>query len=338
LKNILLFLLSILGAAMICQFTGDAWEEKLRQTLYKLSNDSITVYTKTVVDEKGVPYVKYKEVKGIHPGDVYNPTIVSNYAIDYYELIAAGKDSSARQKFDNCIKWLAENMTYKDSFAIFEFRWRQPFYDSVGAPWTSGMTSGRAIEAFTLAYKLNRAQKYIDCAKALLRGFYQPIQSGGFTYKEAGGWWYEEFADSNMHTPRVLDGHIFATTGVYKFDQLTENDSANFIFKQGIKALKSSLALYDKGDGWSYYDRLHLVSDKKYHTLLAGQMKQLWEMTEDPFFENYYRKWEKPLNRPYVFRIIKERNRSGLLLMGLLTVVIFIVQFTVNRMLTKAKK
>lgn len=334
-KNIILIIISIALAALIGQFKGDAWEEKLRQVLYKITDDSIPNYAQTLVDNHGIPYVKYAAANGVEAADEYNPTIVCNYALEYYA--AAKTDSSTNEKFNNCIQWLANNITYKDSFALFQFNWKQPFYDSVGTPWTSGMTSGRAIEAFTLAYQLDNKQKHLEHAAALLKGFYQPIQAGGFTYMESTGWWFEEFADSNMHTPRVLDGHIFATTGVYTLWQLTKNDSANFIFIQGVQSLKTNLPAYDKGDGWSYYDRLHLVSDKKYHTILTGQMKQLWQITGDPFFKNYYEKWVKPLNRPYVYRIIKEKNRSGVLLILLLTGALFILLQILKRMLVKSK-
>lgn len=328
-------MVSLLAAGLICQYTGDAWEEKLRTGLYQLSNDSIVIYSETVTDQQGIPFVKYKEAKGIQPGEVYNPTIVSNYAIDYFKKIETGTDGSANVKFYNCIAWLSQNMTLKDSFAIFEFKWRQTFYDSVGAPWTSGMTSGRAMEAFTLAYQLDKNQEHLKNAQSLLRGFYQPIQSGGFTYKEKNGWWFEEFADSNLHTPRVLDGHIFAMMGVYHFLQLGRNDSAEYVFSRGLSALTNNLANYDKGDGWSYYDAQKTVSDKKYHTLLTGQMKELWELTTNPIFETYYKKWEKPLNRPYVYRIIKEKNRSGILLLISLSAGIFLAFTVLRKVFTK---
>ena len=329
-KNILLAVVSLATIAFICQFKGDEWEDRLRFALYRLTNDSIPNYAKTLVDERGIPFVRYLEYKGVKAGDQYNPTIVANYAIEYYDSIKTKKGTDPKTKFLNCINWLATHINNKGNYALYEFKWAQPFYKSVGAPWTSGMTSGRAIEAFTAAYRLYHKQEYLDIANLLLRGYYQPIQSGGFTYKEAAGWWYEEFADSNLKTPRVLDGHIFALTGVYKFWELTKNDSAWFVFNQGILGLKAHLPSYNIGNGWSYYDAFHTISDKKYHMLLTGQMKQLWEMTRDPFFYDYHKAWEKPLIKPYLYRIIKERNRSGLILYFLLSSLLFVVLYVLH--------
>ncbi len=315
-------------AALAGQYKGDDWEEKVRTAFYSIRNDSIPNYAKIIIDEKGIPFVKYAEQNGIHAGKVYNATIVANYAIDYYQQINEKNDSATKDRFLNCINWLADNMRYKNNYALYEFGWEQPFYDSVGAPWTSGMTSGRAIEAFTAAYHFFHKQQYIDNAMALLRGFYIPIQSGGFTFKEAVGSWYEEYADSNMHTPRVLDGHIFALLGVHKFWLLTKNDSAAYVVQQGILSLKNNLPGYDIGNGWSYYDAYKLRSDKKYHMLLTSMMKELWEITKDPLFDEYYRKWNTPLAKPYIYRIIKEKNRSGIILYFLLSGFFFTVLFS----------
>ncbi len=325
--NSILLLLALLIAAIVCQYKGDAWEENVRQTLYRIKNDSIPNYAKIIVDEKGIPYVQYVAYNEIEAGEKYNATIIANYAIDYYHLIVEKKDTTVKHQFINCINWLIENMSYKDNYALFEFRWKQPFYDSVGVPWTSGMTSGRAIEAYTCAYKLSNDQQYLRYSNDLLRGFYQPIQLGSFTYKEQTGWWYEEYADSNIHTPRILDGHIYALIGVHKFWLTTKNDSAAYVVNQGISSLKNHLPSYDIGDGWSYYDAYHKKSDKKYHMLLTGLMNELWEMTKDPMFKEYYSKWNAPLIKPYIYRIIKEKNRSGLVLYFMLSTLIFAMLF-----------
>ena len=318
-------MLSFASAALVCQYKGDAWEDRLRFAYYDMRNDSITNYAKVVIDEKGIPYVHYIAYNKIKTGDQYNATIVCNYALELYQQVIEKNDTLAKTKFLTCINWLEDHINYRDQYALYEFTWRQPYYDSVAVPWTCGLTSGRAMEAFTGAYRLFHSQKYLDLSMALLRGFYQPIQAGGFTYKEPTGWWYEEYADTGMHTPRVLDGHIFALRGVYKFWQLTKNDSAAFVVKQGILSLKNNLPAYDMGDGWSYYDAYKFKSDKKYHMLNTGLMKELGEITKDPVFDKYYHKWNEPLAKPYVYRIIKEKNRSGLLLFFGMSSIFFVV-------------
>jgi hypothetical protein len=324
-RTTVLLLISFALAAIICNYKGDVWEEIVRNTLYKISNDSIPNYNKEIVDDKGVPYVYYREQNGVTAGNQYNATIVCNYAIDYYRRILNTNDSITKAQFLNCIDWLADSISYKDNYGLYQFNWQQPWYLSVGVPFTSGMTSGRAIEAFTDAYKLYHSPKYLGYAKTLVRGFYLPIQSGGFTYKEANGWWYEEIADKNLHTPRILDGHIFAITGVHEYWLVTKDDSAAYVVQKGIQALKYALPSYDIGNGWSYYDVYHKASDKKYHRLLASQMKQVWKITNDNFFYTFYNRWNAPLKRPYVLRVLEERNRSGVILYVVVAAMIFVM-------------
>jgi hypothetical protein len=323
-RTLVLLLISFALAAFICNYKGDVWEEIVRNALYKISNDSIPNYNKEIVDDKGVPYVYYREQNGVTAGNQYNATIVCNYAIDYYKRILNTNDSITKCQFLNCINWLADNISYKDNYGLYQFNWQQPWYLSVGVPFTSGMTSGRAIEAFTDAYKLYHSPKYLGYAKTLVRGFYVPIQSGGFTYKEANGWWYEEVADKNLHTPRILDGHIFAITGVNEYWLVTKDDSAAYVVQKGIQALKYALPTYDIGNGWSYYDVYHKVSDKKYHRLLASQIKEVWQITNDNFFCKFYNRWNAPLKSPYVLRVLEERNRSGVILCVVVVAMIFV--------------
>lgn len=314
LKAVLLVITALVIAVLICNNKGDSWEESVRTSLYKLTNDSVPVYSRELTDERGIPYVYYYELNGITAGKQYNPTIVCNYALNYYKQFGPGNHNASAESFFYCVTWLAEHMTYKNNHAFYQFNWQQPWYDSVGVPYTSGMTSGLAIQVFTDAYRLTKSSKYLEYAKALLNGYFVPVQAGGFTYTGDKGWWYEELADTAMHTPHILDGHIFAITGVYEYWLVTKDDSAAIIIDKGIQSLKSTLACYDIGNGWAYYDIYKKPADKKYQRILTAQMQQLYSISANSLFKFYYDKWNAPLSRPYMIRVIKEGNRSGIVL------------------------
>jgi heparosan-N-sulfate-glucuronate 5-epimerase len=316
----LLLVFSFCISVFWIQERGNIWEEWLREFYYQqVLHKSVPSTGIVLIDSNGIPFVEYTPFKNVNPGKQYLPTTVSIYAIDYYHELKRTNDAAVRQKFFNCIEWLANNLTYRDSYALYEFTWQQPFYATVGTPWYSGLSSGRAIEAFTYAYEISNSPKYIAYTKLLLLGFYQPIQRGGFTYQENNGWWYEEYADSNLHTPHVINGHIYATLGVYRLWLTTQNDSARFIYQKGIKSLRNNLPHYDAGDGWSYYDLQKKKSDKQYHKIMVDLMEQLWIITGDEIYQQYHKKWKAPLDEPYLLRIVKERNRSGIILFLLLT-------------------
>lgn len=326
---------------MVCHYKGDAWEENVRTILYQINRDSVPSYATEKLDDKGIPFVYYAPQNGISAGTQYNATIVANYAILYYNQFSETLDSALLLKFYNCIEWLSENMHTEGNYALFRFNWQQPWYPAVKENFTSGMTSGRSIEAFMLAFALNKDSIYLDHANKLLRGFYVPIQQGGFTYKDSARWWYEEVADTNLNTPKIIDGHIFAIQGVQKLWLITKQDSAWMVIKNGLDALKHNLPNYDAGNGVIFYDADKEIADKKYQKILTTQMLQLYTSTGDPVFNDYYQKWSAPMQRTYVARIFNEMNRSGivlyLLIAGIFFTILFIGYQVINSPFTKPR-
>lgn len=316
-RKILLGLLPIVSfaiAAALCEWQGDIWERKIRYGFYHVFRDSFPDFAPNFVDARGIPVTYYPTQQGISPGYQYNGTIVAKYAIQYYREWQQQEDPVVRKQFYHCINWLDSAISEVKGHALYVFNWQQPWYPKVGNPFTSGMTSGRAIEAFTYAFALDGDSNHLEQAARLVRGFDLPIAEGGFTYKEPKGWWYEELADTAKEAPRILDGHIFALTGLNRYYVQTNDSLAKKYFDLGIKALKAALPAYDRGDGFVFYDVYGKLADENYHPLLVGQMKELFEITGDPVFNTYYLKWGKPLWEPYLVRIWKQRNKSGWLL------------------------
>lgn len=218
-------------------------------------------------------------------------------------------------------------MERHEDHALFRFHWQQPWYDSVKAPFTSGMTSGLALEVLLKAHQLLPDTALLHDAALLLNGFAIPIEAGGFTYQEPVGWWYEEIADTGFHTPRILDGHMFAMLGLHYYYRQTRNQQALQYFKEGERALKHYLPSFDGGNGEIRYDAYGKPADKKYKRIITGQLDQLFQLTADSVYLEYYRQWRAPMEKPYVFRALRDRNRSGLLLVVLLWGVIAVLVY-----------
>lgn len=322
---ILSTILSVAVAAIVCNIKGDSWEELFRQFYYhKIAYQRIPSTYYIHIDNKGVPYVEYVDTTGKTIANRYMPTTIAIYALRYYDTIKNTEDKKAVECFLNCIKHLQDSLTQRGEYALYEFRFAQPYYPTVGVPWRSGLSSGKAIEAFTKAYAWSGEKNYLNLALQLMRGFYVPIQTGGFTYMADDGWWYEEYADTNLLTPRVINGHIYAMLGCYELWFATKNDSARIVFERGLQALKKNIHLYDVGNGWAYYDAFGKKSDKQYQRTMVNLMENLYNITHDDVFEQYRIKWSEPLNTLYMLRIIREKNKSGILLFLLLTGIVFI--------------
>lgn len=327
---LMLVVLSLLLAAIISQYKGDSWEEHVRDGMYRLMNDSVPNYSVEQFDSLGIPFVYYPTQNGITPGVQYNATLVCNAALRYFDSLKQQSNAALQQKFFNCIQWLAQEMHYRDSLALFVYHWQQPWYPKVKVPFTSGMTSGLAMQAFLSAYQLQPDSLHLKRAALLLQGFELPIEQGGFTIQEPHGWWFEEIADTNGQTPRILDGHLFALLGLRYYDAKMKSNEARYLYNQGLLSLKHDLPKYDAGHGEIFYDAQGKLADKKYKAIITGQLKQLWQLTGDVEILYYYNKWVTPLQKPYVYRIAKERNRSGMVLFSLLTLTFFVPLWTLH--------
>ncbi|MCU0335033.1 MAG: D-glucuronyl C5-epimerase family protein [Chitinophagaceae bacterium] len=192
-------LLALLTAAGLGQWRGDAWEEPLRQVLFRLRGDSVPSFATDFVDAAGIPYVYYAQQNGIAPGYQYNATIVCNYALAYADsLRSQPADTALRGKLQRCVQWLQQQLAGQGDTAIFYFYWQQPWYPQVGVPYTSGMTSGLAMQVLARADSLLGLPDAALTCRRLLRGFFVPRQQGGFTLPQPQGWWYEELARACM--------------------------------------------------------------------------------------------------------------------------------------------
>ncbi|HSC53132.1 MAG TPA: D-glucuronyl C5-epimerase family protein [Phnomibacter sp.] len=337
-RFIIIVILAAVAAALVCEKKGDTWEEGIRNALYATKGDSVPDFDPVTIDSLQIPFVTYATENGITAGKQYNATIVANYALDYYSQYEMQKDAASKTAFMHCAQWLLDTMSQKDGYALFEFHWQQPWYDSVKAPFTCGMTSGLTMEVFAKANQLQADTVWTNAIEQLLKGYEVPVEQGGFTFIEPTGYWYEEIADSAGHTPRILDGHIFALLGAkYVADHL-KIPIAEGLFIQGLQSLKYYLPQYDAGHGAIYYDKYKKVADKKYQRLLIAQMQQLWTITGDSVYLKYHDEWKAPSEQPYVLRMAKQRNISGFVLFGCLLLSAFIVLVLLAAMFLKLRK
>lgn len=326
-STIFLFFLSLFITIIIGNYKGDAEEEKVRNILYKLKGDSIPSSATEYTNAKGVPYVHYIAENGVAATTQYNATIVANYALQYANNFIVKKDSADYQKFFNCIQFLQDSVTKFRNVYLYHFNWLQGWYPNIKPPFTSAMSNGRTIEVCLKAFGFTNDSSYLHFANKLLQAFFIEVKDSGFTYQlNANAYWFEEMAKPNTTTPHILDGHIFALQGIQQYWLKTKNDSAKILLDKGLEGLKNQLHNYDAGKGKLFYDIAKKEADKKYQKIITTQMLQLWQTTNDSTFLVYANKWLKPLQKPYVLRVLQEKNLSGIIFLCfiLLTVLSFL--------------
>lgn len=282
-RHLIAFILAIIIAALVCPY-DEGVSSNASLSIYKMLTGRYPLVT-VILDDKGIPINDY----GSSIGKQRNPVTISQTAFDYWDEYQAG-NKEARGYFLNCADWLVENAISYDGYTAWEYKFPWKDYNMT-SPWRSGMAQGQGIQVLTRAYNITGNQDYLNVAKLSLQSFYVEVAQGGVSIRGEDGWWYEEYADEGGSDPKVLNGMIFALLGIEEYYERTGDQDAKFLLDKGIIALKGHLPDYDTGY-WTYYNRIGKLAYRSYHHTHVTQMSQLYNITNDPIFENYYVKWK----------------------------------------------
>jgi heparosan-N-sulfate-glucuronate 5-epimerase len=237
----------------------------------------------TLFDSEGVPLVNY----GYPIGVQYNPVTVSQCALANYHMYLATGNSSFRTTFLIQADWLVKNAAYKGNFSVWEYKFDWKTYVCI-SPWVSGMAQGQCISVLTRAYFLTSNITYLDIAQSALNSFEIEMSAGGVRYIDPyGSVWYEEYADVNAPSSKVLNGFIFALLGLYEYTFATNSSHSYALFLQGVQTLAANVHRYDTGS-WSCYDLLYRSRiSLAYHQIHVNQLMTLYYLTGERIFREY---------------------------------------------------
>ena len=242
-----------------------------------------------IIDKDGIPFLKLGNIQGVDLGNQRNPVTISQKAFEYYEDYLKNNNKKSKKFFINNANWLVKNVLKCNNHSILLYLFPWPKY-ALPKPWCSGMAQGQAIQVLVKAHRITHDINYLDTAKSLLNAFFVEVKDGGVTYKDSEDrWWYEEYANENGKSSRVLNGMIYALFGIYEYYTYTNDMDSKFLFEQGIRALKNDLPNYDCAS-YSYYDILKNPASK-YHLIHVNQLKKLFEISKEPIFKKYYDSW-----------------------------------------------
>jgi len=244
-----------------------------------------------IFDENGIPSIEYGKINDIKIGIQRNPVTISQQTMTYYKQLQKKSTNQIKEKLLNCANWLVTNSVSVKNYSLLYYNFPWPAYN-LEKPWVSAMAQGQAIQALINAHKILEDEKYLETAKLLLNSFHVETTDGGITYKDnSDRWWYEEYASKKGKKSRVLNGMIFALFGIYDYYCYQKDPDAEFLFQQGIRALKNDLPRYDYGKGYSYYDLLQNPA-RKYHKIHVEQLSQLYKITGEEIFKTYFERWK----------------------------------------------
>jgi len=246
-------------------------------------------------DGKGIPMLDY----GRKIGKQCNPIAISQYGLAHYNVF---KKTGLKKNFEVFIKqadWLVKSLEL-NGFGVkvwmHHFDW--DYFKKLENPWYSGLAQGQAISTLARAYSETKEIKYLEAANIAFDSLLKNIDNGGVSYvdKESNIWIEEYITNPPTH---ILNGFIWALWGVFDYYLLTGNNKAIDFYNACLKTIKKNLYRYDIGF-WSLYDlaptKIKPISSHFYHKLHVVQLKILYILTGDIFFNDYAKKWEKYQN------------------------------------------
>lgn len=163
-------------------------------------------------------------------------------------------------------------------------------YDSLVAPWYSGMAQGMGLAALVRLYIITGNSKYIESAKKVystFKGFRSQYETWTVFIDEDGYYWIEEYPINYPEAAagRVLNGFIYSIYGLYDYYLLTKDPEVKNILLGSITTIYNYIPQYrDIGD-LSFYCLRHLHKDALYHRYHQLQLSMLTNITGDPFFQ-----------------------------------------------------
>jgi hypothetical protein len=166
--------------------------------------------------------------------------------------------------------------------------WEYWFYFGGGTPpWTSGLSSGTAIQALARASEpsILNDKSYLRVAHSAL-GVFKKRPPVGVRVKSGRGAHFLIYSfDRRL---RVLNAFLQAITGLYDYAKVSEDSTARSLWKAGDRGARHELHLYDTGR-WSRYSAGGAESSLGYHRLVTGFLDDLCSRLHGKYCSYYTR-------------------------------------------------
>ena len=178
--------------------------------------------------------------------------------------------------------------------------WEYFFYFGGGVPpWTSGISSGTAIQALARGSQtaILNDKSYLKIAHASL-GVFRAAPPLGVRVRSGSGSHYLIYSfDSGL---RVLNAFLQAITGLYDYATIAHDASAGKLWKAGDRAARGELHNYDTGR-WSRYSLGGAEASLSYHRLVTDFLDNLCERLHGKYC-SYYERFRSYLGKKPVVR------------------------------------
>lgn len=209
-----------------------------------LHSDLIRVESRrnVALDDQGIPTVAFPW--GTH----HYPITVAQYALQKHALSLTANGQAHVEEFLRLADYFVQTQDDKGGWAVgFDHTFLKGRTGVITAPWYSAMAQGQAVSTLVRAYSVTRDGTYLKAARNGLAVYALPVDSGGVLRKLHNDLsFYEEYP--TQPASLVLNGFLFSLLGLYDLYRVDANDSAESLYRQGVRTLKRIISLYDLGN------------------------------------------------------------------------------------------
>ncbi len=187
------------------------------------------------------------------------------------------QDSDLRSLVEDLLKMRVD----RGGFETWEYYFA---YGGGSPPWISGMAQGTAMQALARASRRLSDPALLAVARAA-RGAFERRTPVGVRAPQGDRDWYALYSfDPRLN---VLNGMLQAVSGLFTYQQLSNDTAAKSLFEAGDRTARAVITDYDTG-AWSLYDRPggrpgH-EANLNYHTLNRDFSQTLCKATGAPAY------------------------------------------------------
>lgn len=222
----------------------------------------------------------------------YHPVNLFQYGIRCFDLYRKTGDETYKKKCIDQYQYFLRGDRYttlEDGSIGFPYNitWRD-----LKPLWYSGLAQSEAIMYLIRYYYFTEDERALDLIQRIKAFMLKPQSEGGtFNQLSKDEVWIEEYPNSKSK-PQVINGFVTAIMALREYCFFFPSDTAmNRLLKQCIYTHKKNFYKYDLGNG-IYYD----LGEKQvvgpwYSKWQVIQMKQMYELFDDPFYKDIEKLW-----------------------------------------------
>jgi len=161
-------------------------------------------------------------------------------------------------------------------------------------PWTSGLSQGLMLSAYSRLYYFTKNKDYLCVADSIFATFsdfrtkFSPVFISRNDNINHGPLYY--WVDIYPHARRtyVLNGSMIGSLGMYDYWWVTKSALAKTLLSRELTTIKANLPKYRFPSSFMFYDLAYRHTNDFYHKWVLLALKQFYMISGDQFFKEWY--------------------------------------------------